>query len=619
MRRFVEKLGTYFRDTYFRADVYRRFLPYLRPYVPGVGVVVVTEVVLVGFGLLEPWATKIMIDNGLSGQPLPAWFTQIFWFMASASRLGIILFAVLGALVLKLITKAMYFGLEYLKSRVRSGINFTFAMDMFNHLQRLSFSYHDRTTVGDSIYRVSNDTSFVSTMIYSNPRYLFKSILELASILWIVLRLDWLIAVLAVAVAPFQYVSISFYSKLFKEKSLRVRRMESKVTIIVQEVLSCLRVVKAFGQEERERRRLEDHGWAAVRARIRLETQRSIFSEALSLVSRLDRTVITLIGALRVLSGHITLGELMVILAYVGQIHDPIETLGDTFTNIQGMLIDAERALQVLDVEPEIKDRPGAKRLDRVQGAVAFEDVGFAYASGNPVLHHVSFTARPGEVLALVGPTGAGKTTVASLLVRFYDPASGRVTLDGHDLRDLTVRTLRDNIALVLQEPILFSATIAENIAYGRPDASMDEIVAAAKAANAHDFITALPDGYQSQTGERGVRLSGGERQRIAIARAFLKNAPVLILDEPTSSVDSRTEQAILDALERLMLGRTTFIIAHRLSTVRQADQILAMEKGRIVERGTHSELILQNGIYAELYRVQSGALQQLDQAEVPV
>jgi ABC-type multidrug transport system fused ATPase/permease subunit len=271
--------------------------------------------------------------------------------------------------------------------------------------------------------------------------------------------------------------------------------------------------------------------------------------------------------------------------------------------------VSAERVFEVLEIEPEIKDRPGAKPLANVEGNVVFEEVDFGYDPSRTVVHQVNFAARAGDVVALVGPTGAGKSTLASLLMRFYDPDSGRITLDGEDLRDLSVRTLRDNVALVLQESVLFSGSIRDNIAYGKPDASLEEIISAAKAANAHEFISNLPEGYDSQAGERGVRLSGGERQRIAVARAFLKNAPVLILDEPTSSLDSRTETVILDVLDRLMAGRTTFIIAHRLSTVRYADQILVLDKGRIVESGVHEELLLSNGLYSQLHRIQNGAL----------
>jgi ABC-type multidrug transport system fused ATPase/permease subunit len=328
-----------------------------------------------------------------------------------------------------------------------------------------------------------------------------------------------------------------------------------------------------------------------------------------------------LLAAFHVLSGKLTVGEMLVILAYVSDIHAPIEEIGGTLAGWQHSLASAERALEVLDTVPEIRDRQGARALDRVAGKVSFQDVCFAYDLEHPILHRVSFSAEPGEVVAIVGPTGAGKTTLASLLIRFYDPASGRVMLDGHDLRDLAVQTLRQNIALVLQEPILFSGTILDNIAYGRPSAAVEEVVAAAKAANAHDFIMALPDGYASECGERGVRLSGGERQRLCVARAFLMDAPVLILDEPTSSIDSRTELVIIEALDRLMVGRTTFIIAHRLSTIRRADQILVLDEGRVLERGTHAELVSQGGLYAELYRIQGDGLRrdkEPDAEEVP-
>lgn len=380
-------------------------------------------------------------------------------------------------------------------------------------------------------------------------------------------------------------------------------------------------MVKAFGREEREQRRFEEQNWATLRLQWRLKVQQTVFWDCLSWVTRLSRYLILLLAASHVISGDLTVGAMLVILAYVSDIHGPIEEIGSTLADVQHSYSSAERALEVLDTVPDVRDRPGAKVLERVAGAVSFQDVSFAYDPPHPVLHRVSFSAKPGEVVAIVGPTGAGKTTLASLIIRFYDPASGRVTLDGHDLRDLAVQTLRQNIALVLQEPILFSGTILDNIAYGRPSASVEEVVAAAKAANAHDFIMALPAGYASEVGERGVRLSGGERQRLCVARAFLMDAPVLILDEPTSSIDSRTELVIIEALDRLMVGRTTFIIAHRLSTVRRADQILVLDEGRVRERGTHAELLNRGGLYAELYRIQTAGLRrdkERDAEEVP-
>ncbi len=596
---------------YFRWDIYRRLLPYVKPYKWPMLLVVVIQLTYTGLGLLEPWPMKLLVDNGLSRHPLPDWMQRLFPFLSPGHELAIIVCAVLAILALRVIYILLDVFGDYIKQGVNTGMILDFKTDLFNHLQKLSLSYHDRATVSDSIYRVNNDTSFISVLIWSNFRALLRSGLTLTGILWIVIKLDWQLAVLALAAAPAQYLVIGFYNKLFKEKWKRVSEMETAAQTVMQESLLCLRVVKAFGQEEREQQRFKDRSLAAVRAKVKLGFQEHLFSYAQYFISRLGQSVILLVGGVHALEGQLTVGELLVILAYVDQLYEPLQGIGDALTNMQSSLVSAERALEVLDIEPEIKDHPGAKTLERVQGLVVFEDVSFAYRGGQSVLQQINFTARPGEVIAIIGPTGAGKTTLASLLVRFYDPDAGRVTLDGYDLRDLTIKTLRHNIALVLQEPILFSGSIRENIAYGRPEASLAEIIAAARAANAHDFIMALPDGYDSQVGERGVRLSGGERQRLSLARAFLKNAPVLILDEPTSALDARTEMTILDALERLMRGRTTFIIAHRLSTIHYADRIIVLEQGRIVELGSHSELMQHNGLYAQLYRIQSGALRE--------
>jgi ABC-type multidrug transport system fused ATPase/permease subunit len=593
---------------YFRASVYARLLRYLRPYKMAMVVVVLILLAQVGINLCEPWSMAFLVDNGLKGIPLPAWIQQGFPFLPGNAG-AIVVFAVLFGIVVRLFGIVLEIAGDYLKARVNDGMILAFQADLFNHLQRLSFTYHDQTSVGDSLYRLNNDTGFISTHLWGNFRHLLTAGLTLVSMFWIVVWMDWQLALLSLAMAPILYGSVWFYGKYFRTRSRRVKRMESESQTVLQEVLSCLRVVKAFGQEEREQRRFEEKGWAALYARLRLSLEQSLFSSSMGFVTKLSRSVVLLVGGLHVLNNQLELGQLLVILTYVSQIQGPMEDIGQTLTDMQLSMASAERVLEVLDTEPEIQDRPGAKSLERVQGGFALQDVNFAYVAGRPVLHDVNLQVKPGEVVAIVGPTGAGKTTLANLIARFYDPAAGGVTLDGHDLRDLTVKTLRDNIALVIQEPILFSTTLRDNIAYGRPAATMEEIEAAARAANAHDFISRLPRGYDSQVGERGVRLSGGERQRIAVARAFLKGAPVLILDEPTSSVDSRTEAVIIDALDRLMEGRTTFIIAHRLSTVRRADRILVLEDGRIVERGTHVELLKTGGLYAELFRIQTRGL----------
>lgn len=367
-----------------------------------------------------------------------------------------------------------------------------------------------------------------------------------------------------------------------------------------------LRVIVAFGREGYEQKRFREQGERAKRARVKLTVHQTLFALGVNMTTAIGTALVLGFGAYQALQGQMTVGQLLVVMTYIAGVYKPLETISTTVGSLQDQIISLRMAFDLLDTEPEIKDAPDAVEMRRAEGRVTFERVDFSYAGRTETLKDISFEAAPGQVVALVGQTGAGKTTLVSLLPRFYDPLAGRILLDGTDIRRLTIKSLRQQISIVLQEPLLFSCSIADNIRYGRLDATMDEIVAAAQAANAHDFIMELPDKYETLIGERGAQLSGGERQRISVARAFLKDAPVLILDEPTSSIDSKTEAVILDALDRLMAGRTTFMVAHRLSTIRHADSILVMEHGRIAERGTHEELLRDGVLYKHLHEMQT-------------
>jgi ATP-binding cassette, subfamily B, bacterial len=386
----------------------------------------------------------------------------------------------------------------------------------------------------------------------------------------------------------------------------RVQQLEWRSLSIVHEAMSMLRVIVTFGREDHEHKKFKEQGQLAVDERVKLTVSQSLYTLGVQTASAAGLSLILGVGAWHVMNGKLSVGELIVILTYMASVYQPLEQLSTTVGMIHEELVQFNASISLLDMEPEVKEKPDAIELDRVRGWISAEDVSFAYSSRKRTLEDVSFRVAPGERVAVVGHTGAGKSTLMSLLIRFYDPKGGRIAFDGIDIRDVSLASLRDQISVVLQEPLLFSGTIAENIRYGSLEASDEEIEAAARAANCHDFISRLPDGYDTVLGERGAQISGGERQRICVARAFLRDAPILILDEPTSSIDSKTEDVILDSLEGLMEGRTSFMIAHRLSTVRHADQILVMEDGRVVERGTHEELVDLGGVYTGLHKAQT-------------
>jgi ATP-binding cassette subfamily B protein len=436
---------------------------------------------------------------------------------------------------------------------------------------------------------------------------------------WVTVQIHLTLALLAMVVAPFITLGVRYYSTHIQPWLFEVRGMEAESLSIVHEAMVMLRVILAFGREDHEYRRFRLQGEQAVSARVKLTVRQTLFSLGVNTATAAGNALVLGVGAVFVLRGELTVGDLLVITSYVASMYQPLEAISATAASLQEQFIHLRSTFQLLDEAPEVTEAPDAIVLDQGRGDVRFEGVSFSYRDRTDTLNDISFEVQAGQVVCIVGPTGAGKSTLVSLIPRFYDPQCGRLLLDGIDVRQLTLASLRQQISIVLQEPLLFADTIAANIRYGRLEASEEELIEAAKSANAHDFISRLPDGYETTLGERGSQLSGGERQRIAVARAFLKDAPILILDEPTSSIDSKTEGVILDALDRLMEGRTTFIIAHRLSTIRSADTILVLNHGELVEAGTHDELMERDGLYRQLYEMQGGTRQHERKQAMPV
>jgi ATP-binding cassette subfamily B protein len=478
--------------------------------------------------------------------------------------------------------------------------------DLFRHLQGLSLGFFESRRLGDLLSRLTGDIGAIETLVLSGVADMVGYVLRIGFFAGALFLIDWQLALLSLLVIPFLYRSFGIYGRRIVPRLQRVQSLEWRSLSIVHESMAMLRVIVSFGREDYEHSRFREQGQTAVDERVKLTVSQSLYTLGVQTTTAAGISLVLGVGAWHVIEGKITLGELIVMMTYISSVYQPLEQLSLTVGTIHEELVQFNASLDLLDTDPEVTEKPDAVDLGRAQGRVTAQGVSFTYASRKRTLESVSFHARPGERVAIVGHTGAGKSTLMSLLVRFYDPQAGRIELDGVDLRDVKLASLREQISVVLQEPLLFSGTIEDNIRYGKLGASEEEVREAARAANAHDFIGGLPNGYATVTGERGAQLSGGERQRICVARAFLKDAPILILDEPTSSIDSKTERVILDALDDLMMGRTSFMIAHRLSTVRHADQILVLDQGRIAERGTHEDLVGRGGIYEQLHHAQT-------------
>ncbi len=562
----------------------QRLLRQARPYWPHIVGIFLLSLLASPIALLQPLPMKIAIDNVVGSHPLPRFFTLVLPAGATSSRAALAVL-VAGLLVAVFLMRSLQQAAESLL-RISTGekLLLGFRSQLFRHAQRLSLSYHDATATADSLYRIEWDAYCIWTLAMDGIIPFIAAAFTLASMFYILVRLDWQLILVALVVVPVLFAITQVSRRRLRRRSEAVKQLESSALAVAQEVLTLLRVVKAFGQEDREQERFVRRCSEGVQARIRLAVAESTFGLFMGLTAAFGMGVVIVVGLHHVQSGVLTLGQLVLMMAYVGQFFGPLQTITGTPAKLQSALASARRAYSLLDQPSDVPERLNAQPLPRATGAVAFHHVSFAYSEDRPVLHDVSFQVSPGARVGIAGTTGAGKSTLVSLLTRFYDPTGGEIRLDGVDLRVYRLADLRSQFAIVLQEPVLLSTSIAENIIYGRPGASEDEMVVAAKAANAHEFIVRLPQGYETPVGERGMQLSGGERQRIALARAFLKDAPILILDEPTSSVDLKTEAVIMEAMERLMRGRTTFMIAHRLSTLANCDLRLEIEHGRLVE-----------------------------------
>ncbi|HEY5913334.1 MAG TPA: ABC transporter ATP-binding protein [Verrucomicrobiae bacterium] len=561
--------------------------------------------------LLQPWPLKLVLDTVLgSDQPpgLVATATSMLQKLGWGAEPKVLLLVTLclGLLLIELLLGALNIVSAYLLNSVALRLVFKLRCALFDHVQRLSLGFHDSRAVGDSLYRITWDSYCIQAVFSEGLVPGLTATTTLLGIAVVLLSRDWRLAAAAVAAAiPLTFL-IRRLDRPMTEQSTRVHEYESDVSTRVQETLTGIRAVQAYGREQLESERFRSKASASLQANLRLTVVQTASQALIGLVLAAGTAAVIWLGAKGVLAGRITAGDLVLLVAYVAMIFKPLETMAYTAGAVQSAGAGARRVLAVLDTTPEVSEAPDAIELaGPARGRIRIEQVSFGYRAHTPVLKGVSLEIPAGSSLALVGPSGSGKTTLASLLLRFYDPGEGRIALDGHDLRSLTLKSLRSNIALVTQEPILFAASVRENIAYGRPGASQAEIEAAARAAGAHDFIQSLPEKYETQMAERGATLSSGQRQRLAIARAFLKNAPVLILDEPTSALDAETEETLLQALERLMKDRTTLIIAHRLSTVRCADRIAVVNDGRIEESGSREELLARGGVYARLHQLQ--------------
>jgi ATP-binding cassette subfamily B protein len=538
--------------------------------------------------LLEPWPLKVVLDNVLKSQPAHGWLNRLILSAAGPDNLAILKFAAAAVLAIAVFGAICSYAQKSLTTTVGQWVLHDLRQTLYFNMQRLSMAYHDQSRTGDLISRVTGDIDAIQSFITSGLLGALINTMTLVGMVGVMFYINWRFTLIALSVAPVLGLVVFKYTRQIKKASREVRKKEGEIVSVVQEVLSSMRVVKAFAREEYEQRRLEEESLEGVEIALRARSLKAKLPPMVDVIVAVGTCLVLWFGSRMVLSGSLSVGSLVVFILYLGKMYKPMQELSKLTDAYSRAAVGYERIREVLEMDYEVADLPGARRAPPFQGRIEFEGVSFSYDPGRTILKNVSFRIEPGQVAALIGPTGAGKTTIISLIPRFYDPTSGAVKIDGADVRSFQMKSLRRQISFVLQESMLFHGPIWQNIAYGKPDASRSEILRAAEIANAHEFIEKMPQGYDTIVGERGVTLSGGQRQRIAIARAVIRDTPIIILDEPGTGLDAESEKLVFEALDRMMEGKTAIVIAHRLSTVQNADVILVLKDGQIIESGKH-------------------------------
>jgi ATP-binding cassette, subfamily B, bacterial len=584
-------------------SIYRRVLKYYRGFFGATLLGLIFSLASIGLNLLKPWPLKIIVDWVIPRFSLGAhikWPDSAPWWLQDAKTVVALLCVALVAI--QMLWAVCNYLSNYIFVKIGLQALLNLRTELYAHLQRLSLKFHDTRRSADSSFRVAYDSQSIQTIYNKGFTNIFTSGITLLGTFVIMLRLDWQLTLLSLVIIPFLIGTIYFFANRIRRESTSIQEHESAVLTQAQEGLSAIRMVHAFGREEFEVSQFHQQARGSLQANLRLNATNVRSALIISTLVVIATAGMYYLGTVHVLRGTLSLGSLLVFTAYLLMLYQPLESLTYTAWAMEGATAGARRCFEILDRQDDVVDSPNAIAIEKTKGAISLQNASFGYNSTREILSNISLEIAPNQIVALVGGTGAGKSTLVSLVPRFYDPTAGRLTLDGRDIREITKKSLRQQIAIVLQDTLLFSTTVRENIAYGRPGATDEEIREAARRAQADEFISKLPDAYESQVGERGGHLSVGQRQRIGIARAFLKNAPILLLDEPTSALDPTTESAIMETIKELMRGRTTIIVTHRIATIHGVDQILVLDNGRVVEQGRGPELVARGGVYAKLY-----------------